>query len=149
MSEDEPMTVKDQLFRAVTGLHKGLYNVSGGKIGGRGMGMPVVILTTTGRTSGQPRETMLTTPLIIGDKVTLVASFGGDDREPSWCKNIRKTPAVQLAIEGQTRQMVAHVADADERAQLWPQITSAHTNYAGYQRKTDREIPVVVLEPPA
>jgi deazaflavin-dependent oxidoreductase (nitroreductase family) len=141
------MTAKDQLFRAVTGLHKAVYNASSGKVGGRGMDMPVVILTTTGRTSGQPRETMLTTPLIIGDKVTLIASFGGDDREPSWCKNLRKTPEVSLKIEGQTRAMIAHVADATERSALWPQITSAHKNYAGYQTKTSREIPVVVLEP--
>jgi deazaflavin-dependent oxidoreductase (nitroreductase family) len=141
------MTAKDQLFRAVTGLHKAIYNTSGGKVGGRGMDMPVVILTTTGRTSGQPRETMLTTPLVIGDKVTLIASFGGDDREPSWCKNLRKTPEVSLKIEGQTRAMIAHVADSDERAELWPQITSAHKNYAGYQTKTTREIPLVLLQP--
>jgi deazaflavin-dependent oxidoreductase (nitroreductase family) len=147
MRQDGSMPFKDQVFRAVTGLHKGVYNVSKGKVGGRGMGMPVVILTTTGRKSGQLRETMLTTPLIIGDKVTLIASFGGDDREPSWCLNIRKTAQVKLTMEGQTRDMLAHIADADERAQLWPQITSAHRNYAGYQTKTSREIPVVVLEP--
>jgi deazaflavin-dependent oxidoreductase (nitroreductase family) len=109
--------------------------------------MPVVILTTTGRSSGQPRETVLTTPLVLGDAVTLVASFGGDDREPSWCKNLRQNPAVTLTMHGQTSEMTAHVADAAERAELWPQITGAHANYAGYQTKTSREIPVVVLEP--
>jgi deazaflavin-dependent oxidoreductase (nitroreductase family) len=141
------MTAKDQLFRAITGVHKAVYNASGGKVGGRGMNMPVVILTTTGRTSGQPRETMLTTPLIIGETVTLIASFGGDDREPAWCKNLRQTPEVTLKLEGQTRAMIAHVANPAERAELWPRITSAHKNYAGYQTKTSREIPVVVLEP--
>jgi deazaflavin-dependent oxidoreductase (nitroreductase family) len=141
------MTIKDQVFRAVTGLHKGIYKISNGKLAARGMGMPVVVLTTTGRTTGQPRETMLTTPLIDGDTVVLVASFGGDDREPSWCKNIRKTPDVTLTLHGSTSAMRAHVADESERARLWPRITGAHENYAGYQRKTDREIPVVVLEP--
>ena len=90
---------------------------------------------------------MLTSPLVLGDKVMLVASYGGDDREPSWCQNLRRPPQVEITMEGKTRAMRAHIADAAERAELWPQITSAHANYAGYQRKTDREIPVVVLEP--
>jgi deazaflavin-dependent oxidoreductase (nitroreductase family) len=141
------MTVKDSLFRSLTGVHRAVYSASKGKIGGRGKGMPMVILTTTGRSSGQPRETMLSTPLVEADTVILVASFGGDDREPNWCQNIRANGAIQLVLEGKKRPMVAHVADPDERARLWPKITAAHANYAGYQRKTDREIPVVVCEP--
>jgi deazaflavin-dependent oxidoreductase (nitroreductase family) len=141
------MTSKDTLFRGLAVVHRTIFTASSGRVGGHASGMPVVLLTTTGRTSGQPRQTMLTSPLVIGEKVMLVASYGGDDREPSWCQNLRKTPAVSITMEGVTRAMRAHVADADERAELWPQITSAHANYAGYQRKTDREIPVVVLEP--
>jgi deazaflavin-dependent oxidoreductase (nitroreductase family) len=141
------MMLKDQLSRSLTTVHRTVFTASRGRIAGRALGMPVVLLTTTGRTSGKPRQTMLTTPLVLGEKVTLVASNGGDDREPSWCQNLRKTPAVEVTMTGATRQMVAHLADADERAELWPQITAAHANYAGYQRKTDREIPVVVLEP--
>jgi deazaflavin-dependent oxidoreductase (nitroreductase family) len=90
---------------------------------------------------------MLTSPLILGDTVTLVASYGGDDREPAWCRNIRANGAVHLTMAGERRAMSAHVASAAERAELWPQITSAHANYAGYQRKTDREIPVVICRP--
>jgi deazaflavin-dependent oxidoreductase (nitroreductase family) len=141
------MTTKDQMFRGLTVVHRTLFTASKGRVGGHASGMPVVLLTTTGRTSGKPRQTMLTSPLVLGEKVMLVASYGGDDREPSWCQNLRKTPEVEISMEGSTRTMVAHVADAAERAELWPQITSAHANYAGYQRKTDREIPVVVLEP--
>jgi deazaflavin-dependent oxidoreductase (nitroreductase family) len=141
------MTSKDTLFRGLSVVHRTLFTVSNGRVGGHASGMPVVLLTTTGRTSGQPRQTMLTSPLVVGDNVMLVASYGGDDREPSWCQNLRKTPEVTITMEGVTRSMRAHVANADERAALWPQITSAHANYAGYQRKTDREIPVVVLEP--
>jgi deazaflavin-dependent oxidoreductase (nitroreductase family) len=143
------MTVKDQMFKAVTTLHRGIYTASKGKVAGRGMGMPMVVLTTTGRTSGQPRQTMLSTPLIQGETVILVASFGGDDREPSWCKNIRANAEVTITLEGKTRTMTGHIADATERADLWPKITADHANYAGYQKKTDREIPVVVLEPTA
>jgi deazaflavin-dependent oxidoreductase (nitroreductase family) len=141
------MTTKDQLFRGLTVVHRTLFTTSNGRIAGRASGMPVVLLTTTGRTSGKPRQTMLTSPLVLGEKVMLVASYGGDDREPSWCQNLRKTPDVEVTMSGSTRRMRSHIADAAERAELWPQITSAHANYAGYQRKTDREIPVVVLEP--
>jgi deazaflavin-dependent oxidoreductase (nitroreductase family) len=143
------MTTKDTLFRGLTVVHRTIFTASHGRIGGHASGMPVVLLSTTGRTSGQPRQTMLTSPLVIGDKVMVVASYGGDDREPSWSLNLRKTPDCEITMEGVTRLMRAHIADADERAELWPQITSAHANYAGYQRKTDREIPVVVLEPVA
>jgi deazaflavin-dependent oxidoreductase (nitroreductase family) len=141
------MTTKDQLFKGFTVVHRTIFTASSGRLGGKALGMPVVLLTTTGRKSGQPRQTMLTSPLVLGDNVMLVASYGGDDREPSWCQNLRETPAVEITMAGKTRAMRAHIADAAERAELWPQITSAHTNYAGYQRKTDREIPVVVLEP--
>jgi deazaflavin-dependent oxidoreductase (nitroreductase family) len=147
MREDGGMTAKDQVFRGLTVVHRSIFNASKGRVGGKASGMPVVLLTTTGRTTGKPRQTMLTSPLVLGEKVMLVASYGGDDREPSWCQNLRKTPVVEITMSGATRTMNAHIANADERAELWPQITSAHANYAGYQRKTDREIPVVVLEP--
>lgn len=128
-------------------MHRAIFTSTKGRVGGRGMGMPVLVLTTTGRTSGKPRETMLTTPLVLGDTIILVASFGGDEREPFWCKNLRADPRVEILMEGKRRTMTARVADATERAELWPQITSAHANYAGYQRKTEREIPVVICEP--
>jgi deazaflavin-dependent oxidoreductase (nitroreductase family) len=141
------MTAKDRVAHGLAAIHRSVVTASNGRIGGHVSGMPVVLLTTTGRTSGKPRQTTLSTPLVIGDKVMLVASYGGDDREPSWCQNLRKTPEVEITVEGATRAMRARIADAEERAELWPQITSAHPNYAGYQRKTDREIPVVILEP--
>lgn len=141
------MDGKDFSLKAVTRLHKAVFRASGGKLLGRGAGMPVLMLTTTGRKSGQPRETMLTTPLQDGDRIMLVASKGGDDRNPAWFLNLRDDPRVQVTMNGRTTPMTARAADADEKAELWPRIVADHDNYAGYQRKTERDIPVVVLEP--
>jgi deazaflavin-dependent oxidoreductase (nitroreductase family) len=141
------MKPKDTAARLMTGLHRVVYNASGGKLLGTGLGMPVVVLTTIGRTSGQPRQTMLTIPYQWDDKITLVASNGGDTREPNWCRNIRENPDVEVTLKGETTKMRAHVATDAERAEIWPKITAAHRNYAGYQKRTNREIPVVILEP--
>ena len=112
--------------------------------------MPVLELTTTGRKSGQPRAVMLTSPLQEGSTYVVVASRGGDDTNPAWFLNLRDHPEVEVAIQGRAKQaMNARVATADERADMWPRFTADHKNYAGYQTKTDREIPLVLLELPA
>jgi deazaflavin-dependent oxidoreductase (nitroreductase family) len=139
--------LKDTAFKLGTALHRGILRLSGGRIGGKGYGMPVVILTTTGRKSGQPRETVLTAPIHEDDLVVLVASFGGDDRNPTWFLNLRDEPAVELELEGEKRSMTAKVATPDEKAELWPRVVAAHKGYASYQTKTDRDIPLVLLRP--
>lgn len=139
--------IKDQLAKAVNVLHRTIFTATRGRIGGRGLGMPVLMLTTTGRKSGQPRSVMLTSPLQEDGKVVIVASYGGDDRHPAWFLNLREHPDVELTMEGSKRKMRAHVASPEERAELWPRVTKDHANYAGYQRRTEREIPLVVLEP--
>jgi deazaflavin-dependent oxidoreductase (nitroreductase family) len=138
---------KDTIVKLVTGVHKAVFRLSGGKIANRGSGMPVLMLTTTGRKSGRPRETMITTPLQEGDTIMLVASNGGDDRNPAWLLNLRDNPKVQVTMHGATTPMTARIAGPDEKAKLWPRIVADHANYAGYQSKTNRDIPVVVLEP--
>jgi deazaflavin-dependent oxidoreductase (nitroreductase family) len=135
------------MFKLFTGLHRTVYDLSNGKLAGKAMGMPVLKLTTVGRKSGDRRATMLTAPLVEGDDVILIASFGGDDRNPAWYLNLVAEPDVEIEIEGSKRLMRARVAEGDERARLWGAVTAAHDNYADYQRKTDREIPVVVLSP--
>jgi deazaflavin-dependent oxidoreductase (nitroreductase family) len=140
-------TAKDLIIKAVTGVHESIFRASNGRLLNRGSGMPVLMLTTTGRKSGQPRTTMLTSPLQDGDAIMLVASKGGDDRNPAWFLNLRDDPRVQVTMDGATRPMTARVADASEKAALWPRIVADHDNYAAYQRKTTRDIPVVVLEP--
>jgi deazaflavin-dependent oxidoreductase (nitroreductase family) len=139
--------VKDLLARAGNVLHRNIVRSTGGRVGGTGFGMPVVILTTTGRKSGKERTTVLTSPVQEGDRVVLVASYGGDDRHPAWYLNLRDNPEVTLEMKGTKRSMTAHAASADERADLWPKVVSAYKGYAEYQTKTEREIPLVVLEP--
>jgi deazaflavin-dependent oxidoreductase (nitroreductase family) len=143
------MFPKDAVFKAVTGFHQVVFDLSNGKLTGKVSGMPVVKLTTIGRKTGKPRSTMLSTPLEEGDKVVLVASFGGDDRDPMWYSNLVANPEVDVVMSGSKRSMHARVAEGDERTRLWETLTAKHANYAGYQRKTSRQIPVVVLEPKA
>ena len=141
------MVPKDAVSKVVTRFHQLVFDASKGKVIGKASGMPVLKLTTVGRKSGQPRSTMLTSPLIEGDNVMLVASNGGDDRHPMWYSNLIVNPDVEIVMNGSSRTMRARVAEGDERTRLWEALASKHVNYAGYQRKTSRQIPVVVLEP--
>jgi deazaflavin-dependent oxidoreductase (nitroreductase family) len=140
-------SIKDALARGGNVLHRVLMKGTGGRIGGTGFGMPVVILTTTGRKSGKRRETMLTSPVHDDNRVVLVASYGGDDRHPAWFLNLRDNPDVELEMRGNKRPMRARVASAEEKAALWPDVTAAYKGYAQYQTKTERDIPLVILEP--
>jgi len=91
---------------------------------------------------------MLSSPYQEGASIVLVASAGGNDRHPAWYLNITRNPEVTAAFAGKPAQrMRAEIAGPEERARLWPMITRDHPNYAGYQRRTEREIPVVVLRP--
>lgn len=91
---------------------------------------------------------MLTSPYQEGDHTYVVASRGGDDQNPAWFLNLTDNPVVTVSIQGgPARSMRAEVADAEERARVWPVITSKHANYAGYQKRTQREIPLVILTP--
>jgi deazaflavin-dependent oxidoreductase (nitroreductase family) len=138
----------DVILKTMNAVHRGLLKVSGGRFGWHLSGMPVLELTTIGRKTGQPRTVMLTSPVQDGSAIVLVASRGGDDTHPAWFLNLRDHPDVEVAMHGEPRQrMRARVANADERARLWPLVVADHANYAGYQRKTTREIPLVLLEP--
>ena len=110
--------------------------------------MSALELTTTGRKSGQPRTVMLTSPTQEGTTIVIVASRGGDDHHPGWFLNLRDNPDVQVAFGGKPKEpMRARVATEEERVELWPRVTAAYKGYAGYQQKTEREIPLVLLEP--
>jgi deazaflavin-dependent oxidoreductase (nitroreductase family) len=101
--------------------------------------MTVVELHATGRTSGLPRSTILTAPVVDGDRIVLVASKGGDDRNPEWFANVVANPDVELSIEGRRRAMRARVATDDEREELWPQVIRAYKGYGGYRAHVTRD----------
>ena len=138
---------KDIVTRIVTGFHESIFRMSNGRFANRGFGMPVLMLTTTGRKSGKRRTTMLTSPVQDGDRVVLVASYGGDDRHPRWFLNLRDDPQVEITMDGKKRPMKARVASPDEKAELWPRVVAAYQGYGQYQQRTDRDIPLVICEP--
>jgi deazaflavin-dependent oxidoreductase (nitroreductase family) len=138
----------DFQLKTMNAVHRALLKVSGGRIGWSAADMPVLELTTIGRKSGAERSVMLTTPLQDGDDIMIVASRGGDDSHPDWFVNLRANPEVQVKLEDTDKQPYrASIASGAERERMWTALTAEHDNYAGYQRKTDREIPVVVLTP--
>ena len=141
------MNLKDEAGKVVNVIHQALVKATGGKVGGSIMGMPAVILHHTGRKTGQQRTTMLTTPIVDGDTLVIVASWGGDDRHPVWYLNIQANPDVEVTKDGKTTPMRARVANAEERAELWPRVVASYKGYGGYQEKTSREIPLIILEP--
>lgn len=138
----------DLQLKAMNAFHRGLLMVSGGRLGSRVGGMPVLELTTTGRKSGRPRSVMLTSPVQQGDVIVIVASRGGDDHHPAWFLNLRDHPDVGVTFPGKPAQsMRARVATPQERTVLWPRVTAAYEDYGTYQTRTEREIPLVLLEP--
>jgi proline iminopeptidase len=126
--------------------HVRRYRETGGEVGHVWKeGSTVLLLTTKGRKSGEPR----TTPLIYardGDRYGIVASKGGAPEHPGWYENLSQDPGVELQVEDQVFPARARVAEGDERERLWAKANEVWPHYAEYQEKTDREIPVVVLE---
>lgn len=134
-------------LKATSQTHRAIVHLSGGRVGGSGFGMPTVELHTVGRKSGLPRSTMLTAPVIDGDRVVLVASKYGDDRDPDWYHNLAANPDVELTMAGHRRPMRARRASAQEKAELWPRVVAAHRGYDRYQNRTKRDIPLIICEP--
>ncbi|BBZ11349.1 nitroreductase family deazaflavin-dependent oxidoreductase [Mycobacterium branderi] len=138
--------LKDASAKLMNRAHRLILTVSGNRLLAKPFGMPVVELHTTGRKSGLPRTCYLTTPVRDSDRVVLVASKGGDDRNPDWYRNLQAHPDAELVVDGTRRKVHARTANAQERAELWPKIVAAYKGYADYQTRTTREIPVVICE---
>lgn len=148
---DRPSTVR--IIKTMSAAHTWLYRRSNGRLGKKWhvgsalrKGVPVCLVTTTGRKSGEPR----TVPLLHmadGDNVILVASQGGLPTNPAWYLNLRTHPEVTVQLGRTNRRMRARTADAAERERLWPKLLEVYADYASYQTWTDREIPVVICEP--
>jgi F420H(2)-dependent quinone reductase len=129
-----------------TSVHVAAYKLSRGRIGGRSMGAPVVLVESVGRKSGKHR----THPLICGedgDNLVVVASKGGVDRHPAWYLNLMANPETTAYWRGEKRRVLARDATDAERERLWPMMVETYRPYESYQRRTERKIPVVVLEP--
>jgi deazaflavin-dependent oxidoreductase (nitroreductase family) len=148
---DRPSTVR--IIKTMSRAHTWLYRKSGGRIGrkwrvGSAMrhGVPICLLTTIGRSSGQPRIVPLL-HMADGERVIVVASQGGLPTNPQWYRNVQANPQVTVEFAGTTRTMLARTADAQERAVLWPRLVELYRDFESYQTWTDREIPVVICEP--
>lgn len=136
----------------MTGAHRALQRWSFGRLGWSLGSLPVIELTTIGRRSGQPRSTLLTTPVVETvdgvERLIVVASRGGDDAYPAWYLNLVDHPDVTVqGRHGTALAYRARVADDTERERLWRLAVAAYGGYAAYQRKTARRIPIVILEP--
>jgi deazaflavin-dependent oxidoreductase (nitroreductase family) len=138
----------DLFFRGLNTVHRTVLKISGGRLGWEVANMPVLELTTTGRKSGRPHTVVLTSPVRDGEAIVVVASRGGDNHHPAWFLNLRDNPDVDVVLGREPkRPMRARIADPSERARLWPQVVARYKGYGDYQTRTDREIPLVLLEP--
>jgi deazaflavin-dependent oxidoreductase (nitroreductase family) len=142
-----PMTTLDRVLGLrLLGLHQFIYELSGGRIGERLGPTQMLLLRTTGRKSGRQR----TAALLYhrdGERMVVVGSKGGSDSPPAWLLNLKATPEVGVQIGTRRFSALARVASAAERVRLWPEMTRHWPQYARYQSQTDREIPLVIIEP--
>jgi deazaflavin-dependent oxidoreductase (nitroreductase family) len=135
------------VVRAMSKANVWAYRATGGRVGGRFLrGAPVLLLTTRGRRSGQPR----TAPLLYladGDRIVVVASKGGMSQHPLWYRNLEARPECEVEIGRERRAVRARVASPAEKRELWPRLVALYRDYDDYQARTERDIPVVILEP--
>lgn len=129
-------------------IHRAVYRATGGRLGGSLIGLDMLLLTTTGRRSGERR----TTPMPYfrdGDRYVIVGSNGGADDDPLWWKNLQADPLGEVVIGRDAQPVRAALADPHERSRLWPQLKTWNPNYRRYESRTKRALPVVILSPTA
>jgi deazaflavin-dependent oxidoreductase (nitroreductase family) len=139
-------SLRRSLIRTLGRTHLAFYRLSRGRLLDRLAGMPVLLLTTTGRRSGKARTAPLTF-FRVGDDYVVVASNGGSDRPPAWSLNLLQSPRATVEVGHDRVTVQARTATAAERERLWPMITGTYKGYASYQLRTSRPIPVVILTP--
>jgi deazaflavin-dependent oxidoreductase (nitroreductase family) len=130
--------------RAFSNLHTALYRLTGGRA--QNPKYPTMLLTVTGRRSGQPR----TVPVIYledGERFVIAAAYAGSDTDPDWWLNLRHNPAAVVRVNNETTAVTAEVAPSDQRADLWRRLVDMYPYFTEYQQRTSREIPVVILTP--
>jgi deazaflavin-dependent oxidoreductase (nitroreductase family) len=129
------------------GLHTAIYKATGGRIGHRLPGAPsTLLLNHVGARSGTQRTSPLTY-FRDGENLVIVASKGGYPKNPAWYHNLRANPDTTVQVGTERRPVHARVADPQEHKRLWPKAIETYSGYRGYQERTEREIPLVILEP--
>lgn len=139
-------TLVSKVQSMATRAHAAVYRASSGKLAGKMGSNPILLLVTTGRKSGQRR----TTPLLYladGEKLVIVASNGGAPKHPAWFLNLKSNPQAEVQIGEQTLRVRAEEASPEEKRRLWPKLVEMYSGYENYQKKTEREIPLVILQP--
>jgi F420H(2)-dependent quinone reductase len=133
-------------LRVAGKLNVPLYRLSRGRIGGHVGRAPVLLLTTTGRKSGQPR----TAPVLYladGERLVVIGSNAGNANTPAWALNLQTHPEADVEVRRDRRQVRARVTEGDERADLWRRMNDQYGGFEEYRERTERDIPVFVLEP--
>lgn len=138
--------MKDPAVRRWSRFHTYLYRATRGLLGGRLVDNDMLLLTTVGHITGRPH----TVPLLYlrdGERLVIIASYGGRPDHPAWYHNLMAEARVGVQVNGDRMEMKALTATPDEREIWWPRIEAAYDGYSAYQSRTDRVIPVVFLEP--
>jgi deazaflavin-dependent oxidoreductase (nitroreductase family) len=152
MTEREKSTEKDLsgparlALKLGSGAHAGVYRATGGKLFGRMGKSPILLLNTVGRKSGKKR----TSPLLYvmdGEDFVIIASKGGASTHPAWYLNLRANPEATVEIGDREVRVRAEETDAEEKARLWQKMVEMYPTYDDYQKRTEREIPLLVLRP--
>ena len=138
--------MRDNTAKWLSRLHTGLYRATAGRVGRRLVDNDMLLLTTTGRVTGGPH----TVPLLYlrdGHRYVVFASWGGRTNHPEWYLNLQAEPVAELQVDGIRAAVAARTAEGPEREQWWAAAQRAYDGYTVYQSRTDRQIPVVILEP--
>jgi deazaflavin-dependent oxidoreductase (nitroreductase family) len=141
-----PGSLRFTLVKAFVDLNVRAYRLTGGRLGGKMKGAPVLLLDHVGRKTGRAR----TTPVLYltdGDDLVIVGSRGGSDAMPAWFLNLMSRPGTTVQVGSERRAVVARQATPEEKQRLWPLLVEMYDEYAVYQQRTKREIPVAILSP--
>ncbi|HWJ50198.1 MAG TPA: nitroreductase family deazaflavin-dependent oxidoreductase [Solirubrobacteraceae bacterium] len=140
------MSMPAGMLRALGKLNVPIYRLTRGRVMGKVGQAPVLLLTSIGRRSGQPR----TAPVLFladGERVVVIGSNAGNTRAPAWSHNLKANPDCEVQIRGERRDVRARLAEGDERTELWRKMNEQYAGFEDYDERTSRDIGVFVLEP--
>jgi deazaflavin-dependent oxidoreductase (nitroreductase family) len=140
------MSLPSGVLRALGKMNVPVYRATRGRVLGTVGGAPVLLLTSTGRRSGQSR----TAPVLFlrdGERVIVIGSNAFNTNAPAWSHNLKAHPEAEIEIRGERRPVRARVAEGDERAELWQKMNAQYDGFDDYEQRTSRDISVFVLEP--